>query len=211
MARLTRAHQCAGVAGRSYLPTMALCEKAGAPKQICASCGQLGVPPRSLKGEKQQPQTSSNYESCERLAPRHRFSCRMGVCPYEGQPGRSAVAPTCEEEMVSHRKVHVEGKDKATRQQQRRALRPLRNLAVQPATRARYDKALERFRTYLREESRRFPDDPSILDFCLSHYIEILWEAGEGRALACDTIASIQDYKPAVKGRLSSSWRLMET
>ena len=112
---------------------------------------------------------------------------------------------------MSHSKVHIEGKDKASRQQQRRALGPLRQLAVQPATRARYDKALEKFRTYLREESRRFPDDPLTLDFWLSHYIEFLWETGEGRALACDSIAAVQDYKPSVKGRLPSSWRLMKT
>ena len=113
--------------------------------------------------------------------------------------------------MVSHSKAYVEGKDKASRQQQRRALGPLRHLAVQPATRARYDKALERFRNFLREENRRFPDDPATLDFWLSHYIEFLWESGEGRALACDSIASVQDYRPSAKGRLPSSWRLMKT
>ena len=169
------------------------------------------MPALVVAWKKQQPQASSNHESCERLTPRHRFPCCMGLCPYKGQPGRSAVAASREEETVNRSKLHVEGKDKATRQQQRRALGPLRNLAVQPATRARYDKALEKFRTYLQEESRRFPDDPSILDFWLSRYIESLWESGEGRALACDTIASIQDYKPSVKGRLSSSWRLMKT
>ena len=113
--------------------------------------------------------------------------------------------------MVKNRATHLEGRDRATRQEQRRALGPLRNLTVQPATRARYDKALEKFRDYLRGEGRRFPDDPQVLDFWLSHYIEVLWESGEGRALAADTIASIQDFRPAVKGRLSSSWRLMKT
>ena len=124
----------------------------------------------------------------------------MGLCPYKGQPGRSAVAASREEETVNRSKLHVEGKDKATRQQQRRALGPLRNLAVQPATRARYDKALEKFRTYLQEESRRFPDDPSILDFWLSRYIESLWESGEGRALACDTIASTKTTNLLLRG-----------
>ena len=105
--------------------------------------------------------------------------------------------------MVRRKNAHLEGKDKATRQQQRRALGPLRNLTVQPA--------LERFRQFLKEENRQFPRDPGPLDHWLSHYIEALWESGEGRALAADTIASVQDHLPSVKGRLAASWRLMKT
>ena len=76
--------------------------------------------------------------------------------------------------MVRRKNAHLEGKDKATRQQQRRVLGPLRNLTVQPATRERYDRALERFRQFLKEENRQFPRDPGPLDHWLSHYIETL-------------------------------------
>ena len=113
--------------------------------------------------------------------------------------------------MVRRKNAHLEGRDKATRQQQRRVLGPLRNLTAQPAPRERYDRALERFRQFLKEENRQFPCDPGPLDHWLSHYIETLWESGEGRALAADTIASVQDHLPSVKGRLAASWRLMKT
>ena len=164
-----------------------------------------------VTGKEQQPEASTNVESRECSNAGFGISLRMGVCPYKGQPSGPPLAAACTQEMVKNRATHLEGRDRATRQEQRRALGPLRNLTVQPATRARYDKALEKFRDYLRSEGRRFPDDPQVLDFWLSHYIEVLWESGEGRALAADTIASIQDFRPAVKGRLSSSWRLMKT
>ena len=113
--------------------------------------------------------------------------------------------------MVGRKTAHLEGRDKAARQQQRRMLGALRNLTVQPATRERYDRALEKFRQFLKEESRQFSRDPGTLDLWLSQYIEVLWEGGEGRALAADTIAAVQDYLPAVKGKLATSWRLMKT
>ena len=135
----------------------------------------------------------------------------MGVCPYGGQPRGPAFLGAGEEEMVGHKTAHLEGRDKAARQQQRRMLGPLRNLTVQPATRERYDRALEKFRQFLKEESRQFSRDPGTLDLWLSQYIEVRWEGGEGRALAADTIAAVQDYLPAVKGKLAASWRLMKT
>lgn len=60
-----------------------------------------------------------------------------------------ADRPACQEEMVRGRATLFKGRNKVTRQQ-RRALGPLRNLAVQPPTRAGHDKALEKFRAYLR-------------------------------------------------------------
>ena len=135
----------------------------------------------------------------------------MGVCPYGGQPRGPAFQEAGKEEMVGRKTAHLEGRDKAARQQQRRMLGPLRNLTVQPATRERYDRALEKFRQFLKEESRQFSRDPGTLDLWLRQYIEVLWEGDEGRALAADTIAAVQDYLPAVKGKLATSWRLMKT
>ena len=107
--------------------------------------------------------------------------------------------------------AHLEGRSKAARQEQRRRLGPLRNLSVQSKTRDRYNKALDKYKSFLKDEGRVFPRDAPGQDYLLSQYIEFLWETGEGRALACDTIASVQDQQPALRGHLPSAWRLMRT
>ena len=107
--------------------------------------------------------------------------------------------------MVRRQTAHLEGRSKAARQAQRRNLGPLRNLTVQSKTRDRYNKALEKYKNYLKDEGRVFPRDAAGHDYLLSQYIEFLWETGEGRALACDTIASVQDQQPAIRGHLPSS------
>ena len=107
--------------------------------------------------------------------------------------------------------AYLEGRSKATRQAQRRQLGPLRQLTVQSKTRARYDKAIEKYRNYLREENRSFPKDAAWQDYLLSQYIEHLWETGEGRALACDSVAAVQDFYPFLRGHLPGAWRLLKT
>ena len=113
--------------------------------------------------------------------------------------------------MVRRQTAHLEGRSKAARQEQRRRLGPLRNLSVQSKTRDRYNKALDKYKSFLKDEGRVFPRDAPGHDYLLSQYIEFLWETGEGRALACDTIASVQDQQPALRGHLPSAWRLMRT
>ena len=44
----------------------------------------------------------------------------------------------------------------------------------------------------------------------VSDYIEHLWSTGEGRALASDTVASLQDADPHLKGALPGTWRLLK-
>ena len=48
------------------------------------------------------------------------------------------------------------------------------------------------------------------LDAILSEYIEHLWSTGEGRALANDTAAGLQDQDPRLRGLLPVSWRLLK-
>ena len=48
-------------------------------------------------------------------------------------------------------------------------------------------------------------------DDMLSDYIEHLWASGEGRALASDTVAALQDAEPHLKGKLQFTWRLLKT
>eukprot|EP00438_Fugacium_kawagutii_P000376 Skav221431 [mRNA] locus=scaffold4701:53936:64847:- [translate_table: standard] len=84
-------------------------------------------------------------------------------------------------------------------------------LTVQPKTRERYNRALERFFRYLRERDLQLPRQKSLLDPLISDYIEWLWSQGEGRSLASDSIAALQDRDPSIKGHLSSCWRLLKT
>lgn len=107
-------------------------------------------------------------------------------------------------------KQHVEGRSKAERQAVRKQLGPLSRLTVQPKTRARYSKALDKFFFYLRERELQLPTRKGLLDPLISEYIEHLWASGEGRALASDTIAGLQDKDPSIKGHLASSWRLLK-
>ena len=43
-------------------------------------------------------------------------------------------------------------------------------------------------------------------DSLLAEYIEYLWLEGEGRGLASDTVAGIQDADPKLKGQLQLTW-----
>eukprot|EP00438_Fugacium_kawagutii_P023460 Skav220956 [mRNA] locus=scaffold1928:76101:77213:+ [translate_table: standard] len=119
----------------------------------------------------------------------------------EGRPNASGKMP----------KRVLEGRSKEERVETRRQLGSLRQLTVQPATRARYTKALEKFFNYLSEHSLSLPSQKRLLDGLTSDYIEHLWAEGEGRALAADAIAALQDREPQVRGCLQGTWRLMKT
>ena len=49
------------------------------------------------------------------------------------------------------------------------------------------------------------------MDSIASDYVEHLWSTGEGRALAADTIAALQDSQPQLRGHLQGTWRLLKT
>ena len=87
-------------------------------------------------------------------------------------------------------KVVLEGSTQAIRARERQRLGSLRGLTVQPATRACYDKALNRFLSFLKEEGLALPTRRGFLDPLVKEYIEHLWRSGEGRGLAADTLAS---------------------
>ena len=108
------------------------------------------------------------------------------------------------------KKVHMEGKTASERQQIRRELGSLKDLTVQPKTRQRYDKALQQFWDYLRQQGIVLPRQVNQMDALLSDYIEHLWESGAGRALASDSIAAVQDADPQIKGHLQGTWRLLK-
>lgn len=105
---------------------------------------------------------------------------------------------------------HVEGRTKAARVAVGKTLGPLRNLTVQPKTKERYEKARQGFYAFLRMSNLALPRQREALDSLLSEYLEHLWSTGEGRGLASDTLAGLQDFDPKLRGHLHGSWRLMK-
>ena len=106
---------------------------------------------------------------------------------------------------------HVEGRTKEQRAKVRKNLGSLKQLTVQPKTRARYEAARKRFYRFLSNENLALPRKRDHLDAILAEYIDWLWLNGEGRALASDTVAGLQDLDPKLKGHLSLTWRLLKT
>ena len=94
---------------------------------------------------------------------------------------------------------------------QRQQLGTLRQLTVQPATRARYDRALTAFLQFLKRNQLQLPFKRDLIDPLAAEYLEHLWFTGAGRGLASDTLAALQDHDPRLRGHLQVSWRLLKT
>ena len=104
----------------------------------------------------------------------------------------------------------LEGRTKQQRCAIRKQMGTLKSLTLQPRTRARYDKAKAQFYAYLDFNNLTLPTQKTALDGLLCDYLEYLWATGEGRALASDTLASLQDVSPRLRGSLPGSWRLLK-
>ena len=105
----------------------------------------------------------------------------------------------------------LEGQTKQQRQSQRKELGTLRSLTVSSKTSVRYASARTKFYEFLRENSLEIPRRRELFDGLLAEYIEHLWSEGEGRGLAADTVAGLQDSDPKLKGQLQLTWRLLKT
>ena len=108
-------------------------------------------------------------------------------------------------------KRHLEGTTQAARKRQRQSLGTLQDLTVQPATKQRYNKAIDGFLAFLQKNNLQLPRQRAILDPLLCEYLEYLWAEGYGRALASDTVAGLQDFDVRLKGQLQGAWRLLRT
>ena len=86
----------------------------------------------------------------------------------------------------------------------------LKDLTIQPRTRARYDKAKQKFYAFLADNNLHLPRLKSKLDDILCDYLEFLWSSGLGRALASDTLAALQDTEPGLRGSIPGAWRLLK-
>lgn len=93
----------------------------------------------------------------------------------------------------------------------RRELGTLRDLAVQPSTKKRYDRASAAFFQFLREEKLELPTKKDKLDPLVCDYLEHLWASGAGRAQANDTVAALQHLQPNLRGQFQGAWRLLKT
>ena len=112
--------------------------------------------------------------------------------------------------MVKKVKKH-EAQTKEGRRKERQELGSLRSLTVQPKTKARYQQGLDRFFEYLASEGLQLPKKRDHMDDVVSDYLEYLWSDGEGRAVANNFMAALQDFDPKLKGALPGSWRLLKT
>ena len=105
----------------------------------------------------------------------------------------------------------LEGATPVERASQRRKLGSLRDLTVQPSTRGRYNKAIDKFLLFLKSNQLSLPRNKDAMDPLVCEYIEHLWCSGEGRALASDTVAGLQDLTPKLRGMMPGAWRLLKT
>ena len=105
----------------------------------------------------------------------------------------------------------LEGATPSDRAKQRRKLGTLKGLTVQPQTRARYNKAVDDFSSFLRLNGIELPRRREHMDPLVCDYVEHLWSSGAGRAQASDTLAGLQDLTPKLRGCLPGAWRLLKT
>ena len=105
----------------------------------------------------------------------------------------------------------LEGGTERERAKMRQKLGSLKQLTVQPATRKRYDLAVDAFLTFLKTEHLTLPKEKKKLDPLVCDYLEHLWFIGKGRGLACDTLAGLQDMQPGLRNNLPAAWRLLRT
>ena len=108
-------------------------------------------------------------------------------------------------------KRHLEAATQEGRAKARRKLGTLQQLTVQPATKVRYNKAIDGFLRFLKDNSLVLPTQRDKLDPLVCEYLEYLWSHGFGRALASDTVAGLQDHDIRLRGLLPGSWRLLKT
>ena len=86
----------------------------------------------------------------------------------------------------------------------------LKDLVVKPQTRKRYEEAMRKLFEFLKWNRIALPSQYEQLDSIASRYIEELWEEGESRYLAQDTVSALQHYEPQLKRRMLENWRLIK-
>ena len=93
----------------------------------------------------------------------------------------------------------VEGRSRAERKQRRKHLGTLQGLTVKPATLKRYRDSVREFFQYLKYEELQLPQTKTAFDAQLGQYITHLWEEGDSRYKANDTVCGLQHAQPAAE------------
>ena len=107
-------------------------------------------------------------------------------------------------------KRFLEGTSPAERAAKRQKMGTLKQLTVQPSTRNRYQKATDRFLLFLKLNQLKLPSKRDQLDPLVCDFLEHLWSSGEGRAVASDCVAGLQNQDAKLRGQLPGSWRLLK-
>ena len=110
---------------------------------------------------------------------------------------------------MAKQRVALAAAGRVARQAQRRHLGPLRNLVIKESTYKRYMAAVAGFFTWLALSNLILPTRTPQVDVTLALYIETLWEEGETRGKAGDTISGLQHRIPKLKKNLPTAWRLL--
>ena len=180
--------------------------------QVSAPGWFLGVPPLPGPWEIIQRQAETHHHAHKQSAPLFWPSPHLGIRAYFSKPcWPSKSAGLLDQTEMGKMKQHVEGRTKEDRSKVRKSLGTLKQLTVQPKTRQRYEQARKKFYSFLKENLLQLPTQRDKLDDILAEYIEHLWSSGEGRGLASDTVAGLQDLDPRLKGHLMVTWRLLKT
>jgi hypothetical protein len=97
---------------------------------------------------------------------------------------------------------------KAERKREREKIGRLRDQRITPGTKDRYEAALQQVAVFAGVSVPRLLAS-SGLDDLLSSFIERLWEDGDTKTMASYALASVQYHRPAMKGHLQQSWKLL--
>ena len=113
-----------------------------------------------------------------------------------------------EQYTMPRRKQVLAKRTQAERQVARKALGRLSSQIVAPKTEDRYFTAVSRFLEFLRASHKGYPTTFALLDRQVSAFIEYLWEQGDPRSWASDTLSGLGHHIPSCKPHLIGSWRL---
>ena len=100
------------------------------------------------------------------------------------------------------------GGTRRARKEARSRLGRLRDLTIATKTRIRYEKAVQAlFRWCDLVGIEQFESNARATG-AVEEFIEMCWEEGEPRSMACDALSGLQFFVPEMKGKLVGAWRL---
>ena len=109
---------------------------------------------------------------------------------------------------MPRRKQALGKKSKLSRKASRKKIGRLKDQVVAPKTLERYKFHVGKFLTFLAILGMCFPTSFLELDEMVCMYVEQLWEDGDPKGWAGDTISGLGHFFPNAKKSLAGSWRL---